>query len=198
MSLPGSITTADYLPYADYKRLVQTLINEKRYWWATYCVLSFCTGLRFSDIRRLKWADVIDQRKIIVKAQKTGKTHVIPIGKNASDNLAALYEKMGSPNLNKYILDGNKTEGNKSVSIQYINRELKKWAKVYQLNIENFSTHTFRKTFGRYVYEMGNKSEQSLLYLNQIFKHASLSTTKIYLGIRDEELSNIFNSIVIQ
>lgn len=29
MSMKGSVTTADYLPYADYQKLVQTLINEK-------------------------------------------------------------------------------------------------------------------------------------------------------------------------
>lgn len=30
MSMKGSVTTADYLPYADYQKLVQTLINEKK------------------------------------------------------------------------------------------------------------------------------------------------------------------------
>lgn len=29
MSQKGSITTADYLPYSDYQKLVQSLINEK-------------------------------------------------------------------------------------------------------------------------------------------------------------------------
>lgn len=197
MSVPGSVTTADYLPFEDYKRLVQTLIDEKKYWWASYCVLSFCTGLRFSDVSRIRWCDVLGQRKIIIKAQKTNKTHVIPIGKNAGEHLSQLYIKRGKPLKTNYILEGNKFKDNKSISIQYINRTLKQWAKKYELNIENFSTHTFRKTFGRYVYEKDHCSEKSLLYLNQIFKHASIATTKIYLGIREEELSNIFNSIEI-
>lgn len=29
MSKKGSVTTADYLPYADYQKLVQTLIDER-------------------------------------------------------------------------------------------------------------------------------------------------------------------------
>lgn len=197
MSIKGSVTTADYLPYPDYQKLVQSLIDEKKYWWASYCILSFCTGLRYSDVCRLKWKDILDQRKIIITAQKTNKTHVIPIGNNASDHFTELYERMGRPDKESFVLSGSQNEEGKAVSIQYINRSLKKWTAKYGLNIENFSTHTFRKTFGRYVYEKGGRDEKTLLYLNRIFKHNNLSTTMIYLGIRDDEISNIFNSIEI-
>lgn len=197
MSQKGSVTTADYLPYEDYQRLVQTLINEKRYWWAAYCILSFCTGLRYSDVSRLKWSDVIDKRKIIITAKKTNKTHSIPIGENASNHFEQLYERMGKPDMNSYILVNHKNDKVRPVSIQYINHELKKWVIKYDLNIENFSTHSFRKTFGRYVYEKSGRDEKALLYLNRIFKHTSLNTTMIYLGIRDDEISSIFKSIEI-
>lgn len=197
MSQKGSITTADYLPYSDYQKLVQALINEKKYWWACYCILSFCTGLRFSDVRKLKWCDILNQRKVITMAKKTGKTHVIPIGQNASDHFTTLYERMGKPDKRDFILANKKGSENKPVSIQYINRTLKQWAIQYELDIDNFSTHTFRKTFGRYVYEKSGRTEKSLVYLNRIFKHTSLDTTMIYLGIRDDEISSIFNSIEI-
>lgn len=195
MSMKGSVTTADYLPYSDYQKLVQSLIDEKKYWWACYCILSFCTGLRYSDVCRLRWCDVLDQRKIVITAKKTNKPHVIPIGSNASDHFDTLYIKMGKPKKSEVILSGQ--AGGKAVSIQYINRTLKSWAKKYELDIDNFSTHTFRKTFGRYVYDKGGRDEKTLLYLNRIFKHTSLDTTMIYLGIRDDEISDIFNSIKI-
>ena len=197
MSVKGSVTTADYLPYEDYQRLVQTLIDEKKYWWACYCILSFCTGLRYSDVCRLTWKDILDQKKIVITAQKTNKSHVIPIGQNASSHFSTLYERMGKPDKESCVLSGVKSPDSKSVSIQYINRTLKKWAYKYELNIDNFSTHTFRKTFGRYVYEKNGRDEKTLLYLNRIFKHTNLSTTMIYLGIRDDEISSIFNSIEI-
>lgn len=196
MSVKGSVTTSDYLSYQDYKKLVQCLLDEKKYWWASYCVLSFCTGLRFSDVSRLKWSDVLDKRKIVIQAKKTNKTHVIPIGTNAGEYMANLYEKLGRPAKNQCILSGIRgKEG--AVSIQYINREMKKWPFKYGLDIENISTHTFRKTFGRYVYEKSGRDSQSLLYLNRIFKHANLDTTIVYLGIRDEEISSVYNSIEI-
>lgn len=194
MSIKGSVTTADYLPYPDYQRLVKTLMDEKQYWWVCYCILSFCTGLRFSDVSRLKWSDVIDQRRIIITAKKTNKTHIIPLGSNALDHLNELYELMGCPPMDKIIL--SKADGT-AVSIQYINRILKTWAYRYNLNIENFSTHTFRKTFGRYIYDKGGGDERTLMYLNRIFKHSSLETTMIYLGIRDEEIKKLFASIQI-
>lgn len=196
MSMKGSITTSDYLPFSDYQKLVQALIDERNYWWACYCILSFCTGLRFSDVRKLRWVDVLNQKNIIITAQKTKKTHTIPIGNNASEHLSSLHKKMGKPNKTHYILAGQKNT-EKAVNIQYINRMLKMFVKKYNLDIEHFSTHTFRKTFGRYVYEKSGRTNESLLYLNRIFKHSNLDTTMIYLGIRDEEIASIFNMIEI-
>lgn len=196
MSVKGSITTADCLHFEDYQRLVQSLIDEKQYWWACYCILSFCTGLRFSDVSRLTWKQILGQKKLTISAQKTGKTHQIPIGQNASQHFEDLYEKMGKPNVNSYVLHRN-SESGKSVTSQYINRTLKTWIKKYNLDIENFSTHTFRKTFGRYVYEKNGRDDKALMYLNRIFKHANLNTTLVYLGIRNEEIASIFNSIEI-
>lgn len=194
MSVKGSITTSDYLPYDEYKRLVETLAKEKKYWWCAYCIISFCTGLRFSDVSKLKWGDIVDQRKIIVTEKKTSKTKSIPIGTNAAEHINKLYKALGSPKKTSYILALN---GDKPVTIQYVNAYLKHLKYKYDLKIENFSTHTFRKTFGRYVYEKSGRSNESLLYLNRIFRHANIDTTMIYLGIRDEEISSIFESIVI-
>lgn len=196
MSKKGSITTADYLPFSDYQKLVQTLINEGQYWWSAYCILSFCTGLRVSDIRRIRWNDLLNKRNITITEKKTGKTRLIPLGANASDHLSKLYEKMGSPKVTTLVV-GSAKDKRKAVSSQYINRILKTWPEKYGLDIGNFSTHTFRKTFGRYVYEKSGRTEESLLYLNRIFKHSNIETTMVYLGIRNDEIAGIFNSIDI-
>ena len=196
MSKRGSITTADYLPYTEYKRLVETLSHEEKYWWACYCIVSFCTGLRFSDVSKLKWKDIVNQKKIIVTEQKTSKTKSIAIGANASEHISKLYKALGEPPLENYFMETMKSNG-KPVTIQYINRNLKIMKEKYELEIENFGTHTFRKTFGRYVYEKSGRTNESLLYLNRIFRHQNIDTTMIYLGIRDEEINHIFESIEI-
>lgn len=96
--------------------------------------------------------------------------------------------------MSSYIFSSEKSEG-KPISIQYINRIAKTWKKKYKLNIGNFSTHTFRKTFGRYVYEKRNRSNEALLELNRIFRHSNLQTTMIYIGITDDNIYKVFNSI---
>jgi site-specific recombinase XerD len=79
-------------------------------------------------------------------------------------------------------------------TVQQINRKLKavfsKEAK--ELNI---SSHSLRKSFGRRVYETNNESEKALNYLSELFNHTSLAVTRRYLGIRQEELNNIYLSL---
>jgi integrase len=194
MSLKGTLTTADYLDYNEFKRLVECLAADKQYKWAFYCIMSFCLGLRSSDVRKLKWGDILDKRSVIVTEKKTQKTKGIPIGEKTMEHIDKMYQLEHRPNLSTYVFESEKVKG-KPVSIQYINRLMKIWKKKYKLNIEHFSTHTFRKTFGRYVYEKRNRSTEALMELNRIFRHANLQTTMIYIGITDDNIYKVFNSI---
>jgi site-specific recombinase XerD len=103
-----------------------------------------------------------------------------------------LYRLMGEPDKSGYIFSN---KGDKPITVQFINRKLKEFKDIYELDIDNFSTHTFRKTFGRYVYDQNNHSAESLLLLNQILNHSNLNVTKRYIGITAEEIGNVFQSI---
>ena len=77
-------------------------------------------------------------------------------------------------------------------TVQRINVMLKEIKKKYRLHIGNFSCHSLRKTFGRQVYNMNSdNSELALVKLMELFNHSSVSITKRYLGLRQEELLNI-------
>lgn len=193
MSLKGSITTSDYLPFEEYQRLIKCLEDDGKFLWCTYCLLSFCLALRISDILNLTWDEVLNKREVTVTEKKTGKTKSIPIGANTSEHLSELYKKMKRPNIHMYIFINNET--NKVYTRQRINQVLKLLKKKYNINVGNFSSHTFRKTFGRYVYNKMGKTEESLVLLNQIFRHTSIATTKIYIGLRSNEIGKVFNSI---
>jgi hypothetical protein len=52
-----------------------------------------------------------------------------------------------------------------------------------------------RKAFGRRVYFQNNESEKALMYLMDLFNHSSMAITKKYLGIRQEELDNIYMNL---
>jgi hypothetical protein len=53
-----------------------------------------------------------------------------------------------------------------------------------------------RKTFGRRVYFNNNESDNALIYLMELYNHSSLMMTKKYLGIIQEELNNIYLSLL--
>lgn len=193
--MKGTITTADYFQYDEFKRLINCLVEDGQQIWAFYCMMSFCLGLRSSDVRKLKWKDVLNRRSVVVTEQKTGKTKGIPIGQNTADHISKMYELSEQPNLDTYIFCTKRAKENTPVSIQYINRIAKKWKQKYKLQIGNFSSHTFRKTFGRYVYEKRNRSTDALVELNRIFRHTSLQTTLIYIGITDDNIYKVFDSM---
>jgi integrase len=196
MSAKGSITTSDYLSFEEYRRLVNCLWVDGEYKWSLYCVLSFGLALRISDVLNLVWDDVLEVDSATVEEKKTKKVRRIEIGDSVKKHVKAAYEKLGRPNRRTYIFSTKKSNGF-PVSREYVNRVLKTFKEKYSLSIGNFSSHTFRKTFGRYVYESMGRKEEALILLNQVFKHTSIRTTIRYIGIRDNEIGNLFNSIVI-
>lgn len=191
--IKGQQTTADYLPIEDFNRLVDGLRGDNQYIWELYCRLSFCTALRASDVRMLRWQEVLGKEEFVKIEQKTGKSRRISLNKSVGDKLLELYLLMGSPEKKSLIFNNSATQ--KPYSLEYINRRLKVFRVKYRLPKMNFSTHTFRKTFGRYVYESNGRSAESLILLNTIFKHASIEITKVYIGIRQDEIDNVFNAI---
>lgn len=192
MAAKNQLTKSDYLPYSEYVRLLDCLHSDKLYIWELYAVLAFCTACRSSDVRKLKWSEVLNQTNITITEQKTGKTRKIYFNKGVRERISNLYSKI-SPTEDGLIFENEKT--GKPITIQCVNQKLKMFKMRYRLRIGNFSTHTFRKTFGRYVYELNNRSSDSLILLNQIFKHANLEITKIYIGITQDEINQIYSSI---
>lgn len=193
MAKKNQLTTSDHLGYPEYERLLKRLHNDEEYRWEMYARLAFCTACRASDVLNFTWKDILNTSSVVVTERKTGKTRRIPINPSVQCKFRELYELMGYPDMKDYIFPSSR--GDKPMTIQYVNQKLKYFKCRYRINIENFSTHTFRKTFGRYVYDSNNHSAESLLLLNRILNHHSIQTTKAYIGITQDEINGIFNSI---
>jgi hypothetical protein len=74
--------------------------------------------------------------------------------------------------------------------------KLRKIVIKYGFNIEgNVSSHLFRKTLGNRVLKLNNYSNESVLLLMELFNHSSPAITKKYLGIREKEISDVYDSI---
>lgn len=191
--IKGQLTTADYLPIEEFNRLVDSLHDDRLFLWELYCRLSFCTALRASDVLSLKWVDILEKDRLVRKETKTGKSREIILNHSVREKFSELYVLLGKPNVNTYVILNPRTK--RTYSLEYINLLLKTFRVKYRLSIEHFSSHTFRKTFGRYVYEKNGKTAESLILLSTIFKHTNIETTKVYIGIRKTEINRVFNSI---
>lgn len=193
MAKKNQLTTSEHLPYSEYERLLKCLHEDKEYRWEMYARLSFCTACRVSDVLKFKWEQILDTASVDVTEQKTGKTRRIPLNPSVQKKFRELYALLGHPDKQDYVMASS--IGDKPLTVQRINQMLKVFKVKYRLKIGNFSTHTFRKTFGRYVYDTNNHSAESLLLLNKILNHTSIQVTKTYIGITQEEINGIFNAI---
>lgn len=189
----GKLTTADYLPIEEFNRLVDSLHSDRLYMWELYARLSFCTALRASDVLSLTWEDILDKEFLDKQEQKTKKVRRIIFNPSVQHKIKELYTLQGEPDKKGSPFLNPKTK--KAYSLEYINRQLKVFKLRYRLPIKAFSTHTFRKTFGRYVYESNGRSAESLILLNSIFRHTNIDVTKVYIGLRQAEIDKVFNSI---
>lgn len=193
MAAKGVQTTSDYVKFDEFQKLVESLTKDKKYIWAMYMSLSFSTGLRISDVLTIKWSDIIGKDSLVKVEEKTGKIRNIRFSEKTIEKFLKLYVYLGKPNLNRYVVSNKKGE---AMSEQYINRVLKDIKQKYSLNVDNFSTHSIRKTFARTIWEKNNKSEESLVLLMEILNHSSMAITRRYLGITGDEIANIYHSIV--
>lgn len=60
---------------------------------------------------------------------------------------------------------------------------------------QNVGTHSLRKTFGYHIWHNAKDKEKALVMLMAIFNHSSVATTKKYIGLMDEEIEDVFNSL---
>lgn len=193
MAKVGVLTTSDYLPIEAFERLLEGLHRDKKYVWELFCSIAFATALRVSDVRSTKWVDVLGKDDFFKKEKKTKKTRHISVDTTVRDRISELYVIMGSPDKSQPVICNQKTET--SFTTQYINRTLKKFRVKYQLPIKAFSTHTFRKTFGRYIYDTAQDKTEALVLLNRIFNHTSIETTMVYIGLRQDDMNKAYRSI---
>ena len=167
MAKKGVLTKSDYLPYEEFLSTLEKLREDRLYWEELYFTIAFASALRVSDIRMLKWENVLNKNSIILIEKKTKKNREVRLNDETVSIIKELYTLMGKP-----------------LGIWQINKRLKDVKDRYNLSIDHFSTHSFRKTFGRYLYEANGRSQESLMMLKEVLNHSNVGTTYTYIGIR--------------
>ncbi|WP_438574106.1 tyrosine-type recombinase/integrase [Clostridium sp.] len=193
MSLKYTITTADYLDWKEMTSLVRNLYRDENYKFSLLIALGSFWGLRISDLLSLHWCDIYKKDSFIIKEKKTGKARIIKINDQLKRHITDCYTSIKPISKNSYIFLSQKGS---VYSIQRINIVLKDIKQQYCLNINNFSCHSLRKTFGREVYNQNSdNAEMALIKLMELFNHSSIAITKRYLGLRQEELLRTYEEL---
>lgn len=191
MALKGQKTTSDFLEWEKMQTLVLKLERDGDLKFALLIATGSYIGLRISDLLQLRWNQVLNQDYFTIVEKKTKKTRRVTINPELQNVLNRLFGQLGT---NESDLMFANRFGDKPFSVQYVNSKLKDIFTSYNIRGQ-YSSHFMRKTLGRRVWEVNKYSDQALLLLSQLFNHSNVATTKIYLGIRESEISNLYLSV---
>ena len=193
MSLKNSYTTSDYLQWDSATTLVRKLYRDKNYRISLLIGCGIFFGLRISDLLRLTWNMLLNnEAKFVLIEKKTGKRREVKINKEFQKHIKDCHEALNIENMDEPCFLSTK---GKPYSVQWINHLLKELKDHYNLKIKHFSTHSLRKTFGRKVFESSDNAELALVKLMELFNHSSVSITKRYLGLRQEEILQTYDCL---
>ncbi len=137
------------------------------------------TGLRISDILRLKVEDVRAKNKIIIKEKKTSKSKIVRIFGDLYDELN---DYIKNEDNESYVFKSAKGD-NKPISRVQAFRILSEAAKRIGLRA---STHSMRKSFGFHHYQQ----YRDIVLLQHLFNHSSSEITFRYIGVTEDQIDD--------
>lgn len=194
MSLPLSNTTADAMNWDEAMSLIHRLYRDKNYTISLLIAAGCFTGLRISDILALRYSDLFSPEFDIIE-MKTKKRRTIRVNSHLREHAQKCFKASGIKNPDEKAFISRKGT---VFTIQRVNAIFKELKRRYGLKIVHFSTHSLRKTFGRRVVEMaGVNAESALIRLSELYQHSSVKCTRIYLGLRKEELLETYDLLEV-
>lgn len=183
------------------RRLEERKDTEKG--WRQYMLfeLGIYTGLRISDLSRLKVDDVRGREVLTMREQKTGKSTSLPLSRkiqriirNELKSLPGDRYIFLSPHKTKptrkhpEIRVGNQRPIDRKTAYNYVNDISKEIGISFKIGC-----HTLRKTFGYHFYKASGKIGLLTIWFN----HSSEQVTKRYIGIDLDELSGYVKNFEI-
>lgn len=150
------------------------------------------TGLRISDILPVKVNDIFNtshefREYFILNEKKTGKEKKIKINTALRKALEAFVDSNNLTNNTGYLFASKK--GSHFGRIQAY-RILKESADI--IGVENFGTHSMRKTWGYWTYKA---SRYNIGLIMDTFNHSSQNITLRYIGINQDEKDELYSLV---
>lgn len=194
MSLPGQRTTTTSMDWDDFKSLIFKLERDGEYKFALLFSVGVMTGLRISDLLQLRFNQFEHTDILIIQEKKTKKTRRIKINPDLKEIVQRLRVKMGVYDASQFMFINK--YGVQPINQSYCNLKMKELLKRYKIDVEgNVSSHMFRKTLGRRVMCLNDYSNEAVILLMELFSHSSPSMVRRYLGLREREIHDVYDSL---
>jgi len=174
-------TSREYLTLDELNRLVKTPCNDDLMKRAA--LFSSLTGLRFSDIQKMKWSELehISGQGYTLKfsQKKTKGVEVLPISEQA-------YNLLGNPGR-----EADRVFPDLKYSA-YTNKHLAQWIGAAGIT-KNITFHCFRHTYATLQLFSGT----DIYTVSKMLGHRNLKTTQVYAKIVDEAKREATNKIIL-
>ena len=149
------------------------------------------TGLRISDILPIKVKDIYtsDNRfheYLILKEKKTDKEKKIKINESLKNEIER-YVKTQNLSLDDYLFPSKKGKHIGRIQSYRILREAAE-----AIGIENFGTHSLRKTWGYWTYKI---SCYNIGLIMDTFNHSSQRITLRYIGVNQDQKDELYSLV---
>ena len=184
-------TTEPIRSLDDLRALSEYFLRRKEYRDNALLVVGVHTALRISDLLKLRWSDIYDdkhaefRRHISLVEHKTGKQKIIALNDEAVAALKRILPMRNSP----YIFASR--TGNGPISRAQAWRIIRNAATAVGIQGQ-ISCHSLRKTWG---YHAWTSQAVSPVVIMKIYNHSSYEVTKRYLGIEQDELDQAYRAI---
>ena len=137
------------------------------------------TGLRISDLLKLKVIDVRNKSHVEIKEQKTGKIKRFPL----LGNLQSMIEEYVRGRLDNEYLFRSREGANKPITRVMAYLIINEACQKAEIT-DSIGTHTLRKTFGNHHYQQFHE----VAILQYLLNHSSPSITLRYIGITQDNV----------
>lgn len=137
------------------------------------------TGLRISDILRLRVKDVRGKDVAKIKMEKTENTVDVYFNTILQREIEKYTKQMADSD---WLFPSR--EGDKPITRQMADTILRKAALSCGIDKDHWGTHSMRKSFGYHYYQR----KKDVYYLMKLFGHTTQGQTLRYIGIEADEI----------
>jgi integrase len=164
-----------YVTKDEMPRLLAAIDTEESPYIRSAIWLYLLTGVRKSELLRVKWGDIdLDRCELSIPDTKADRPHLLPLSSLALEVLRKTPKEVG----NEYVFPSGRTGGH------LVNIE-KPWGRIkIAAGLKDVRLHDLRRTVGSYMAQAG----ASINLIGKILNHSNLSTTQVYARFNQDPM----------